>query len=317
MEDAYSIKLPLFEGPLDLLLHLIKEHKIDIYDIPIALITRQYLEYLKIMKELNLEIAGDFLVMAATLIHIKSRMLLPIEETADTEEPEDPRLELVMKLLEYQAFKDAAMGLQEMEEDRSGAFSRKPAEEEHELDEGSEPALFELNMYDLINSFKRMLERAPEEIQAITRETLTIKDKMSMIIEALQYREAMRFEELFMEDVVRSHFIVTFVALLELIRLGLAKIYQEKDFGVIWVISPDAESNAKGGALNRTENNRDAGQDREAWEPEAIPGSEAAEHPGAGIELTAKSGLPEKPGLSAEEKLPAKEHPIPKSGEKF
>ena len=106
MEDTeYQIKVPLFEGPMDLLLHLIREHKIDIYDIPISLITRQYLEYLELMKELDLEVAGDFLVMAATLIHIKSRMLLPVEDTVDTDEPEDPRLELVMRLLEYKAFK--------------------------------------------------------------------------------------------------------------------------------------------------------------------------------------------------------------------
>lgn len=246
MEQAYNIKLPLFEGPLDLLLHLIKDQKIDIYDIPIALITRQYLEYIEMMKELNLEIAGDFLVMAATLIHIKSRMLLPVEETVDTEEPEDPRLELVMKLIEYQSFKDAAFGLREREEIRSGIFSREPGEEDFKSDEGQEPLLFELNIFDLITAFKHVLDKAPPEMQAIARETLSVKDRMSLIINVLQYREALRFEELFKDDIKRTQFIVTFVALLELIRLGLAKTYQEKEFGTVWVISPEARSDMTG-----------------------------------------------------------------------
>ncbi len=241
MDDIYSIKLPLFEGPLDLLLHLIRDQKIDIYDIPISLITRQYLEYIEIMKELNLEIAGEFLVMAATLIHIKSRMLLPVEETADTEEPEDPRLELVMKLLEYQAYKDAALELKEREEEWSHVFSREGFDEESAEDDEEEPVLFDLNMFDLISTFQKILEKAPEEVRTLTKETLTIKDKMNIIIEALQSREALRFTDLFKGDIIRAHFIVTFIAFLELVRLGLARVYQEKQFGTIWVISPESE----------------------------------------------------------------------------
>jgi segregation and condensation protein A len=239
MEEAYKIKLPLFEGPLDLLIHLIKEQKIDIYDIPISLITRQYLEYIKMMKELNLEIAGDFLVMAATLIHIKSRMLLPVEEVAGTEEPEDPRLELVMRLLEYQAFKDAALGLKEKEAVWADVFYRIPVEEEPDPGDEAEPALFDLNLFDLLGAFRKILERAPAEVMALTRETLTLKEKMSYIIEVLQYNEAVRFEDLFRDDMIKSHFLVTFTALLELMRLGLAKAYQEGDFGVIWIIRPE------------------------------------------------------------------------------
>jgi segregation and condensation protein A len=242
MEETYSVKLPLFEGPMDLLLHLIREQKIDIYDIPIALITRQYLEYLEMMKELNLDIAGDFLVMAATLIHIKSRMLLPIEETADTEEPEDPRLELVMKLLEYQAFKDAALGLREREDERSSLYTREPAEEEPVPEEADQPMLFELNLYDLIHAFRDLLDKAPAEVQAITRETLTMKDKMAVILENLQHRDAMRFTDLFREDLTRAQFIVTFLALLEILRLGVAKVYQEGEFGTVWVINPEVRA---------------------------------------------------------------------------
>lgn len=250
MEQAYSIKLPQFEGPLDLLLHLIKENKIDIYDIPIALITRQYLEYIDLMKDLNLEIAGDFLVMAATLVHIKSRMLLPIEEVADTEEPEDPRLELVMKLLEYKAFKEAAMGLSERENEWFGVFYRTQPEEEKEAGEAviegeeAEQMLFDLNLYDLIAAFGNILKKAPPEVLAITREALSIKDKMSVIIDAIDVKQAVRFEDLFVKGAPRSHHIVTFIALLELIRLGVAKAYQERDFGSIWIIHPEAKAPA-------------------------------------------------------------------------
>jgi segregation and condensation protein A len=249
METPYSIKLPFtvegeqspFEGPLDLLLHLIRENKVDIYDIPIAVITRQYLDYIELMKELNLEIAGEFIVMAATLIHIKSRMLLPVEETLDTEEAEDPRLELVQRLLEYQAFKEAALGLKEMEDDFSGVFRRSPDEEESGESDGPELYLFDASIFDLIGAFKKVLERAPAEIASITKEALTVKDKISLIIDALQEKEALRFEDLFKADATKVHLIVTFVALLEILRLGLAKTYQEREFGAIWIIKTAEE----------------------------------------------------------------------------
>lgn len=234
MNDTYSIKLPIFEGPFDLLLHLIRENKIDIYDIPISLITRQYLDYIEMMKEFNLEIAGDFLVMAATLIHIKSRMLLPVEETLDTEEPEDPRLELVQRLIEYQAFKDVALGLREKEDEWQFAFIRK--EEEQKQGEEEELYLFDINTFDLLTAFKKLLEKFPHDIEAISRETLTVKNKMSLIMEAIEKKDTLRFEELFEDAVTRAHLIITFVALLELLRLGLVRAYQEKDFSPIWII---------------------------------------------------------------------------------
>jgi segregation and condensation protein A len=247
MEHPYSVKLPVmveggeapFEGPLDLLLHLIRENKVDIYDIPIALITQQYLEYIELMKELNLEVAGEFLVMAATLIHIKSRMLLPIEEIADTEEPEDPRYELVQRLLEYQAFKEAALGLNEKAEEWSHVLHREPVSEDEAASEEPELSLFDLNMFDLIEAFRKVLQSAPEEAMIITREALTVKDKMSLIMEAVQSEEALQFDELFKGDIVKTHFIITFVALLELLKLGLVRAYQEKEFGSVWVIRPE------------------------------------------------------------------------------
>jgi segregation and condensation protein A len=241
MEEHYNIKLPLFEGPLDLLLHLIRENKVDIYDIPIALITQQYLEHIELMKELSLEVAGEFLLMASTLVHIKSRMLLPVEETADTDEPEDPRYELVQKLLAYQAFKESALGLKEREHEWANILHREPEPDGDDSQEGPELSLFDLNLFDLIDAFKKILDRAPAEITEITKETLTIQDKISIITEAIEKNEALRFEELFMGDTVKSHYIVTFVALLEVLRLGLARAYQEQDFGTVWIIRPGEE----------------------------------------------------------------------------
>jgi len=242
MEDtAYKIKLPVFEGPLDLLLHLIREHKMDIYDIQISLITEQYLEYIEMMKELDLEIAGEFLVMAATLIHIKSRMLLPIEDTADTDEPEDPRLELVMKLLEYKSFKDAALGLQEKEDEWAEIIPRTPLPEDEDNRDEADLSLFDLNLFDLLSAFNKLLEKAPPEVSKISREILTVKDKMNLIIETLKANRAIPFESLFKDDISLAYFLVTFIALLELVKLGLARAYQRDEFTPIWIINPEAE----------------------------------------------------------------------------
>jgi segregation and condensation protein A len=240
MEDVYNIKIPVFEGPFDLLLHLIRENKLDIYDIPIALITNQYLQYIEMMKELNLEIAGEFLVMAATLIYIKSRMLLPPDEETPDEELEDPRTELVKKLLEYQKVKEAAGDLRKREEDWMKVFRRDSflAEEE----EPGELYLFDLNLFDLLDAFKKILEKAPPEVISITKETLTVKDRISFIMEILEGQETVRFEDFFQGGMTKIQLIVTFVALLELIRLGLARAYQEREFGNIWVINPARQS---------------------------------------------------------------------------
>lgn len=242
MNDLINIKIPVFEGPFDLLLHLLRENKIDIYDIPISLITSQYLQYIEIMKELNLEIAGEFLVMAATLIHIKSRMLLPPDEEAPSEEQEDPRQELVRKLLEYQKFKEAAVDFRKREEDWTKVFHREPLSDE---DDG-ELYLFDLGLFDLLDVFRKILDKAPPDVVSITKETLTVKDKMSVIMEILEGQEAVRFEDLFKGGITRVQILVTFVALLELIRLGLARAYQEKEFGNIWVINPAKQAAAAG-----------------------------------------------------------------------
>ena len=244
MEQLYNIKIPEFEGPLDLLLHLIRENKVDIYDIPISLITGQYLQYIEFMKELDLEIAGEFLVMAATLIQIKSRMLLPPDEEAPPEELEDPRFELVQRLLEYQAYKDAASILKEREEASLKIFGRQPSELEEEKVPEPELYLFDVNLFDLLAAFKKLLENAPPEMRTITRETLTVKDKMLHIADIIENLDSIRFEELFKDSFTRVQLIVTFLALLELLRLGLARVYQEREFGNIWIINPQNQDSA-------------------------------------------------------------------------
>ncbi|HEX8949693.1 MAG TPA: segregation/condensation protein A [Dissulfurispiraceae bacterium] len=251
------MKVPVFEGPLDLLLHLIKQDKIDIYDIPIAQITRQYLEYIEIMKELNLEIASEFLVMAATLIFIKSRMLLPPDETIEAEAQEDPRAGLVQRLLEYQAFKEASAVLRGREDVwANNIFTREP-EEEGETASEPEPHLFEVNLFDLMGALQKILKKAPPEAIRITRETLTVKDKIAMIIERMESEHTLRFEDLFAPRegasgepgfLTRVEIIVTFLALLEILRLGLARAYQDSEFGTVWVMrhTQDSDTQAPG-----------------------------------------------------------------------
>lgn len=236
-QSDLHFRLSVFEGPLDLLLHLIKENKIDIYDIPIVHITRQYTDYLEAMKELNLEIAGEFLVMAATLIHIKSKMLLPPDEEQPEEQAEDPRAELVQRLLEYQAFQEASSKFRKKEELWRNIFRRIPSHDGNP-DIEPEPLLFEVGLFDLMSAFKSLLSKTSEDVMEITRETLTVADKINFIIEKLDGEEGIKFENLFSEDFTKIALIITFLALLEIIRLGLVKTYQKKTFGPIWIINP-------------------------------------------------------------------------------
>jgi segregation and condensation protein A len=241
--NSIHFKLPVFEGPLELLLHLIKENKIDIYDIPIFEITHQYLGYIELMKELNLEIAGEFLVMAASLIHIKSRMLLPPDEEEKEEPAEDPRAELVKRLLEYQAYKETSTHLRNREDIWKNIFKRGvPDKKDFEFE--PDPMLFEANVFDLISAFKKLLEKAPEQVIEITRESLTVADRINFIIERLEKEDGIRFENLFAKEYTKLTLIVTFLALLEIIRLGLVKIYQENAFGSIWILNPQKETDA-------------------------------------------------------------------------
>lgn len=236
--EAIRFKLHVFEGPLDLLLHLIKTDKIDIYDIPIVHITRQYLEYLELMEEMNLEIAGDFLVMAATLIHIKSRTLLPLDAEEADDVVDDPRAELVERLLEYKKFQDVTGKLRNREDVWKNIFHRSLTEAD-DLDLEPETGLFEVSVFDLITAFRTLLTRTPEQVIEISRETLTVSDRINYIMERLEREDGVRFLELFTEGYTKVTLIVTFLALLELNRLGLARAYQEKAFGVIWILNPN------------------------------------------------------------------------------
>ncbi len=235
---SYEVKLEVFEGPLDLLLHLIKKNEINIYDIPIALITQHYLEYIDLMKTLNLEIAGEFLVMAATLVQIKSKMLLPPDETAEEEEVEDPRLELMRRLLEYQRYKEAAEEMEKRETLWRDVFSRTERPQFEDEEETAEPVLLDVNLFDLINAFKKVLEKAPkEEPLELEQDNISIKDKMATITERLEGVESLTFDSLFDGEKNRASLIATFLALLELIRLRLVRIQQLEEFGVIRIFA--------------------------------------------------------------------------------
>jgi segregation and condensation protein A len=233
--DAIKIKLQSFEGPLDLLVHLIRKNKVDVYDIPIALITRQYLDYLGLMQELNLDVASEFLVMAATLIHIKSKMLLPRPETAagDVVDEEDPRDALVRRLLEHERFRAAADLLHERETLREAQWTRPDARVEAIAGEDYEPEL-EVDLYSLLSAFKLVLERARERPPVpLPPEQISIEARIEQLLERLSETDACGFEDLFVDVAVRADMIVTFLALLEMIRLKLVRVFQSSQLGAI------------------------------------------------------------------------------------
>ncbi len=238
----YKVKLERFEGPLDLLLYLIKKQEIDIYDIPIAKITKQYLNYIRMLEFLNLELAGEFLVMAATLMRIKARMLLPAREEED-DEIEDPRRQLVQQLLEYQRFKEAADKLDAMKYQRSLLYARPDQDIETEATE----AEYDYNLFDLIASFQKVLEKAKVRFVDVKAEETSIEEKIEFLRERLAEQEVIAFEDLFAEDARPVDLIATFLALLEMLRLRLARIKQAKPFGQIW-IHRVAKETADGGS---------------------------------------------------------------------
>jgi segregation and condensation protein A len=232
-ESSYKVQLPTFEGPLDLLLHLIRQHKLDIYDIPIVLITRQYNEYLDTMQQLDLEIAADYIYMAALLIHIKSKMLLPRDEEAEGDR-EDPRAELVERLIEYQQFKSVAESFAEVDHVRMGIWSRPPSPPE------SEPAeidISEVSLFDLLGAFRTALQRyRREHPQAIElkRSVHKVSDKMVELMTELNERSPLRLLW-FLEGRDRGELVAIFLAMLELVRLGGISLTQGEVFGEIVV----------------------------------------------------------------------------------
>lgn len=233
----YNVRLEAFEGPLDLLLHLIRKNEIDIYNIPISEITRQYLECVNLMKELNLDVAGEFLVMASTLVQIKSRMLLPslvAEEDADEEE-EDPRAELVRRLLEYQKYKEAGQELDSRELLDREIFARKFESEELKAFQAEEE-IVEVGLFELVGAFQRLLARAPREtFHEVEAVPLSLAERINEILTLIVGRESVPFDDLFAAQLTREYIIVTFLAILELCRLKTIRVVQAARFGTIWV----------------------------------------------------------------------------------
>jgi segregation and condensation protein A len=230
--SLYQVKLDAFEGPLDLLLHLIKKEEVNIYDIPIARITDQYLEYLQMMQELDLTIASDFLVMAATLIYIKSKMLLPRDPlAADGADEEDPRKALVQQLLEYQKYKAAAEMLWTRAQVEQAVFTRAPIESDEENPEVA------ATTFDLFEAFRRAMERLKERVQLeITREEITTAWKIAQIRQMLEVRDRIDADELFDQAQSKRELITIFLALLELVKESVIRLVQRAAFGQIFIL---------------------------------------------------------------------------------
>lgn len=235
MEQEYKVKLEVFEGPLDLLLYLIKKDEVDIYDISTERITRQYLEYMDAFQALNIELAGEFIVMAANLLYMKSRTLLPMDQRMAEEDVEEdaPRWELIRQLIEYRKFKEAAGQLRLKEALQECLFPRTPA-----IPAPQENFLIEeVGIFDLIHAFQKLLKRREksEDLREIFEEHFTVADKMDYLMTVACHGEHLRFEELFTEKASRTEIVVTFLALLELIRLKQLRVHQEGPFGDIWM----------------------------------------------------------------------------------
>lgn len=235
MSQEYKVKLEVFEGPLDLLLYLIKKDEVDIYDISLERITAQYLEFMDAFKVLDLEMAGEFVVMAANLIYLKSRALLPVSVQPPDEEAEeeDPRWDLIRQLVEYKKFKDAAAKLSQRELEQSNLFARMPESAEAAA---PERPLGDVSVFDLINAFNKILKRIAtksEDLKEIFEENYTVSDKIDLIMKLTASGVPLKFTELFANAASRAEIVVTFLALLELVRLKQLKCTQPEVFGEI------------------------------------------------------------------------------------
>jgi len=243
-KNLTHVKLPVFEGPLDLLLYLIKKDEVDIYDIPIERITSQYLEYLRMIKMLDLEVAGEYLVVAATLLYIKSRVILPHDQRPpeDEAEEDDPRWELVRQLVEYKKYKDAAFELQQCLTRQEKVHGRGGTFQPESSPDGSLP-FDKVGLFDLLSVFQKILARASqnEDLRDIFEDRFTVSDKIQFIQDRLTERQRLVFEELFVDGASRTEIVVTFLAVLELIRLKQIGVAQEGPFGSIELIRIAAE----------------------------------------------------------------------------
>ena len=236
MRNPLHFKVAEYDGPLDLLLDLIKKNEMDIFNIHVAEITRQYLDYLAELKRLDLEVAGEFLVMAATLIYIKSKMILPEDNVEDDEEGGDPRAELVRKLLEYQAFKEAAKELGFLQTEHGKAFTRQITDY-YLTDLTAEDAgidTFSANLFDLLSAFQKVIsQKGRENMHEVFEEAVSIEEKMAEMKSALLERKKILFAEMFSAKWTRNELIAAFLALLEIVRSKFARVFQDKQFGDI------------------------------------------------------------------------------------
>jgi segregation and condensation protein A len=240
MESDYKVRLDVFEGPLDLLLYLVRKDEVDIYDISIERITTQYLACLQAFEVLHIDLAGEFLVMAANLLYIKSRTLLPKDQQLPEEEADedDPRWELIRQLIEYRKFKEAATHLRDQEVLQSSLFPRVASLDPAQAGVPDDNMLIgDVGIFDLINAFQRALKRLPaEEKQGeIHEEIFTVTDRISHLMNMVSRGVSMRFDELFSTASSRSELVVTFLAILELIRMRQFRVRQEEQFGEIWL----------------------------------------------------------------------------------
>ncbi|MBA3036565.1 MAG: chromosome segregation protein ScpA [Desulfobacterium sp.] len=228
-EEIYEVHLKdIFEGPMDLLIHLIKKNEVDIYDIPIALITDKYLQYIDWMKSMNVNVAGDFLVMAATLTHIKSKMLLPIQE----EDEDDPRIEITRPLLEYLQMKSAAEHLLERDILGENTFSRSLDRKDLALD--NEDRVINVGLFELMDAFQRLLDKIPafKELD-VSPAGASVKDKINELLDILEKEGSVTFDQLFDKNSTKSEFVITFLAILEMVRLAIISIVQHVQSGII------------------------------------------------------------------------------------
>jgi Uncharacterized conserved protein len=236
LTEPCLVKLQIFEGPLDLLLHLIKKNEVDIYDIPVAIITEQYLDYLEVMRELNLEVAGDYLVVASELGLIKSRMLLPKTEPDVSDEQEDPRAELVRRLVEYQRYKEVVRQMLGFEILGRDVFIRTPQGEE-EFDRSNQ--LLQVDLWSLIDALRDIYRRRNyswNDYIEFDLETLTLDQKIDELIHKVRERGSILFEELFDEDSSRFDVIITFLAILELAKNSVIGVLQDSSYASIKLV---------------------------------------------------------------------------------
>ena len=248
--SEYKVKFEVFEGPLDLLLYLIKKEEVDIYEVNLTRLATQFIEYIETLRLLDLEIAGEFLVMAATLMHIKSRELLPVDQQVQTEgedDGEDPRWELIRQLVEYKKFKDAAGQLAELEERQESVFPRVPATLEFETEA---PRRQEASIFDLVNAVNMVLQRFARrsDQRDIFEDKWSVSEKIEALMRAISERSHLKFSELFAEATSRSEVVVTFLALLELIRLKQVTALQREAFGEIEIGRAPLPAEAAAGA---------------------------------------------------------------------